>query len=210
MEECVCPDCDGDLKEIGTELKRRELVFIPAQLKRLDHIQHAYKCLTCSEKSDKDKILKAPVPKAPLAHSLGSASIIAHTIHQKFNLKVPNYRQESDWEKLGLPISRKEIANWHIKSAQYYLKPLYNLLSDILREQSVLHADETSYRVLESDTNLTYFWTFLSGKNEEQGIILYHHNQRRNGQVAKEVLGDFKGYLHCDMWSAYRLSLIHI
>ena len=204
MEECVCPDCDGDLKEIGTELKRRELVFIPAQLKRLDHIQHAYKCLTCSEKSDKDKILKAPVPKAPLAHSLGSASIIAHTIHQKFNLKVPNYRQESDWEKLGLPISRKEIANWHIKSAQYYLKPLYNLLSDILREQSVLHADETSYRVLESDTNLTYFWTFLSGKNEEQGIILYHHNQRRNGQVAKEVLGDFKGYLHCDMWSAYR------
>ncbi|WP_269148545.1 IS66 family transposase zinc-finger binding domain-containing protein, partial [Streptococcus danieliae] len=52
MEECVCPDCDGDLKEIGTELKRRELVFIPAQLKRLDHIQHAYKCLTCSEKSD--------------------------------------------------------------------------------------------------------------------------------------------------------------
>ncbi|VJD83396.1 IS66-Spn1 transposase [Streptococcus pneumoniae] len=27
-----------------------------------------------------------------LAHSLGSASIIAHTIHQKFNLKVPNYR----------------------------------------------------------------------------------------------------------------------
>ena len=204
MEECVCPDCDGDLKEIGTELKRQELVFIPVQLKRLDHIQHAYKCQTCSEKSDKDKILKAPVPKAPLAHSLGSASIIAHTIHQKFNLKVPNYRQESDWEKLGLPISRKEIANWHIKSAQYYLKPLYSLLSDILREQSVLHADETSYRVLESDTNLTYFWTFLSGKNEEQGIILYHHNQRRNGQVAKEVLNDFKGYLHCDMWSAYR------
>ncbi|NYS50034.1 transposase, partial [Streptococcus danieliae] len=69
------------------------------------------------------------------------------------------------------------------------------LLSDILREQSVLHADETSYRVLESDTNLTYFWTFLSGKNEEHGIILYHHNQRRNGQVAKEVLCDFKGYL---------------
>ncbi|EHE11129.1 bifunctional GMP synthase/glutamine amidotransferase protein [Streptococcus pneumoniae GA17328] len=31
-----------------------------------------------------------------LAHSFGSVSIIAHTIHQKFNLKVPNYRQEED------------------------------------------------------------------------------------------------------------------
>ena len=40
--------------------------------------------------------------KAPLAHSLGSASIIAHTIHQKFNLKVPNYRQEEDWKQAWL------------------------------------------------------------------------------------------------------------
>ncbi|HEU3445918.1 IS66-Spn1 transposase [Streptococcus pneumoniae] len=31
-----------------------------------------------------------------LVHSFGSVSIIAHTIHQKFNLKVPNYRQEED------------------------------------------------------------------------------------------------------------------
>ncbi|MBF9619444.1 transposase [Streptococcus pseudopneumoniae] len=67
--------------------------------------------------------MKAPIPKAPLAHSLGSASIIAHTIHQK----VPNYRQEEDWARMGLPITRKEISNWHIKTSQYYLESLYNL-----------------------------------------------------------------------------------
>ncbi|VQB75920.1 transposase [Streptococcus pneumoniae] len=72
--------------------------------------------------------MKAPIPKAPLAHSLGSASIIAHTIHQKFNLKVPNYRQEEDWAKMGLPITRKEIANWHIKASQYYLEPIKRTL----------------------------------------------------------------------------------
>ena len=91
-------------------------------------MQHAYKYQTCSETSFSDKIIKAPLPKAPLAHSLGSASIIAHTIHQKFTLKVPNYRQEKDWNKLGLPISRKEIANWHMKSSQYYFELLYDLL----------------------------------------------------------------------------------
>ncbi|WP_306766714.1 MULTISPECIES: IS66 family transposase zinc-finger binding domain-containing protein, partial [unclassified Streptococcus] len=67
LEVCICPDCNGDLKEIGSHLQRQELVFIPAQLKRVDHIQHAYKCQECSEKSESDKILKAPVPKAPLA-----------------------------------------------------------------------------------------------------------------------------------------------
>ena len=90
--DCTCPVCHGQFKEIGSTVQRQELVFIPAQLKRIDHIQHAYKCQACSQKNLSDKIIKAPVPKAPLAHSLSSASIIAHTIHQKFNLKVPNYR----------------------------------------------------------------------------------------------------------------------
>ena len=44
LEDCICPDCQGDLKEIGATLQGQELVFIPAQLKRIDHIQHAYKC----------------------------------------------------------------------------------------------------------------------------------------------------------------------
>ncbi|COA25644.1 transposase [Streptococcus pneumoniae] len=180
------------------------MVFIPAQLKRVDHIQHAYKCQTCSKNNPSDKIVKAPVPKAPLAHSFGSVSIIAHTIHQKFNLKVPNYRQEEDWARMGLPITRKEISNWHIKASQYYLESLYNLLREKLLEQPLLHADETSYRVLESDSQLTYYWTFLSGKAEKQGITLYHHDQRRSGLVVQEFLGDYSGYVHCDMWSAYR------
>ncbi|HFI0508270.1 TPA: IS66-like element short variant transposase, partial [Streptococcus suis] len=173
-------------------------------LKRIDHVQHAYKCQACSQKNLSDKIIKAPVPKAPLAHSLGSASIIAHTIHQKFNLKVPNYRQEEDWHKLGLPISRKEIANWHIKSSQYYFEPIYNLLHEKLLEQPILHADETSYKVLENDSLLTFYWTFLSGKHEKNGITLYHHDKRRSGLVVEEFLGDYAGYVHCDMWSAYR------
>uniref|UniRef100_UPI00077BA89C IS66 family transposase n=1 Tax=Streptococcus pneumoniae TaxID=1313 RepID=UPI00077BA89C len=51
----------------------------------------------------------------------------------------------------------------------------YNLLRERLLTQPLLHADETSYRVLESDSQLTYYWTFLSGKSEKQGITLYHH-----------------------------------
>ncbi|MDV5976097.1 UNVERIFIED_CONTAM: IS66 family transposase zinc-finger binding domain-containing protein [Streptococcus canis] len=92
-DSCTCLDCHGTLTEIGSVVQRQELVFIPAQLKRINHVQHAYKCQTCSDNSLSEKIIKAPVPKAPLAHSLGSASIIAHTIHQKFTLKIPNYRQ---------------------------------------------------------------------------------------------------------------------
>lgn len=61
--------------------------------------------------------------------------------------------------------------------------PLYELLHQKLLEQHVLHADETSYRVLESDSQLTYYCTFLSGKDEKEGITLYHHDKCRRQAV---------------------------
>src|SRR5699024_6883392 len=56
----------------------------------------------------------------------------------------------------------------------------------------------------ENDTSLTYYWTFLSGKQTVQPITLYHHDQRRSGLAVQEFLGEYDGYVHCDMWSAYR------
>ena len=31
-----------------------------------------------------------------------------------------------------------------------------------------------------------------------------HHDQRRSGLAVQEFLGEYDGYVHCDMWSAYR------
>ncbi|SUN58203.1 transposase and inactivated derivative [Streptococcus hyointestinalis] len=92
-------------------------------------------------------------------------------------------------EQAWSAISRKEMANWHIKSSQYYFEPIYNLLHEKLLEQPILHADETSYKVLENDSQLTFYWTFLSGKHEKKGITLYHHDKRRSGLVVEEFLG---------------------
>ena len=73
-------------------------------------------------------------------------------------MKVPDYRQESYWRKIGLNISRQHLNNWGLKSTEYYFKPMYDLLKTKLLTQPVLHADETYYRVLESETAKTYYW----------------------------------------------------
>ncbi|MBS4457068.1 IS66 family transposase zinc-finger binding domain-containing protein, partial [Aerococcaceae bacterium zg-A91] len=64
-DACVCEACQSQLTEIGTSCYRRETVFIPAQLKCYNHIQHAYKCTHCSQQQATDVIVKALVPKAP-------------------------------------------------------------------------------------------------------------------------------------------------
>ncbi|MCD5439305.1 IS66 family transposase, partial [Lactobacillus delbrueckii subsp. lactis] len=84
-------------------------------------------------------IIKAPVPKAPLTNSLGSASLIANTIYQKYVLKVPAYRQEKDFRRMGLPLDHKTVSNWHIKVCEYYLSSLYELLRQELLKLDVIH-----------------------------------------------------------------------
>ena len=64
---------------------------------------------------------------------------------------------------MGLNISRQHLHNWGLKSTAYYFTPMYDLLKTKLLTQPVLHADETYYRVLESETAKTYYWVFLFG-----------------------------------------------
>nr|QCO71432.1 Transposase and inactivated derivative [Streptococcus suis] len=63
-------------------------------------------------------------------------------------------------------------------------------------EQPILNADETSYKVLENDSQLTFYWKFLSGKHEKKCFTLYHHDKRRNDLVVEKFLGDYAGYVH--------------
>ncbi|GHN18601.1 hypothetical protein ME796_11500 [Lactobacillus delbrueckii] len=84
MDDLACPDRQHELKEISSFCARKELLYIPAQVKRIDHIQHSYKCQNCSDKAPADKIINAPVSKAPLTNSLGSASLISNTIYANF------------------------------------------------------------------------------------------------------------------------------
>ncbi|EGD28098.1 hypothetical protein LL072_02840 [Lactobacillus delbrueckii subsp. lactis DSM 20072] len=101
---------------------------LPAQVKRIDHIQHSYKCQHCSDEAPADKIIKAPVPKAPLTNSLGSASLISNTIYHKYILKVPAYRQEKDLRRMGLPLNHKTVFNWQYQGLRVLpLQPLRTL-----------------------------------------------------------------------------------
>ena len=47
-ECCICPDCQGNLKEIGATIQRQELDFVPSQLTIVDYIQCAYNTMDIS------------------------------------------------------------------------------------------------------------------------------------------------------------------
>jgi transposase len=203
IDQRICEQCGTQMIDIGTTKIREEVLFHQAMLDRLVHLQHTYCCKEC-EKAAVSSYKKAPVPKPVVANSLGSNSVIAETIRLKFGQKVPANRQESYWqETLGLDISRDNITNWHIKVCHNALDPLAQRLRVYLNQEEVLHADETTYRVIEKGKKDTHYWLFSTGKHSLHPIVYYQHAETRAGEVPKQFLADFKGYLHCDGYSGY-------
>lgn len=203
-ETCECDNCGSHMIDMGSIDARTELSFIPATIEKIIYKQHSYVCKKC-ERQGLTSIKKAAVPKPLISNSLGSSSIVTETILQKFQQKVPAYRQEKYWKSLGLQITRDNICNWQIISSEQVLQPIYDLLQETLVKQAIIHADETSYQVIESNKTKTYFWQFCSGSSETQQIALYHHAESRGHEVPMAFLDGFSGYLHSDGWGAYPL-----
>ena len=112
-DEQFCGQCDAPLKVLGTQVVREELEYIPAKLRIVKYIQTVYECSKCKH-SERPYIVKAETPTSLMNHSLASASSVANVMYQKYVNSFPLYRQEKDWEQLGIALSRATMANWII------------------------------------------------------------------------------------------------
>jgi len=208
-EECLCSDCGNYMKWMGKRLVRTDVNFIPARLEKHMYYQHSYACNCHDPQVEAKKIVNAPVPAPAIQRSLASASVLAWLIHQKFELSLPTYRQESEWESYGLAVPRRTLSNWIIRSAEDWLSLIYDRLHHHLIRQPILHMDETPYQVNKrSDgkpaSSNAYFWLARTTKAVETPIVFYHADLTRKQSVVKELLGNFSGFLQVDGYSAYK------
>ena len=110
--ERICPECGGPLHECGHSVQRRELSYIPAQYKVIEHIQTVYSCRRCEEHNDHVPMKKGSVPPALLPGSgIVTPGLLAHILNSKYTLALPLYRQEQEFSRIGLPVSRQTMAN---------------------------------------------------------------------------------------------------
>jgi transposase len=211
-EEQICPECSGSLHVMGRET-RRELVVVPPQVKIREHIRKVYACRDCEKDECGVPILKAPVNEPVIKGSFASPEAIAHIMYQKFVMGVPLYRQEQDWNRQSIMLSRQTMSNWLIKATEDYLEPIYDAFREILLSYDSLHADETTLQVLrepgKTPQSKSYMWLYrTSGYNNNSvevrnPIVLYDYQPDRKAKHPAAFLGGFKGYLHTDGYEVY-------
>jgi transposase len=204
--EKECPQCGGDMHEMTTE-KRRELVIIPAKVKIREHVRKVYACRACEKNEISVPIEKAPIDEPVIKGSFASPEAVAHIIHQKFVMHSPLYRQEQDWTRQGIPLSRQTMSNWLIKATEDWLAPIYSTLYAMILSQTVLFADETTLQVLHEPgkppQSKSYMWLYRTGSDATMQIVLYEYQPNRKAEHPAKFLKNFKGYLHADGYEGY-------
>ena len=149
-EDMNCPRCNSELRPIGNETVREELEYIPAKLQIVRYVRMSYECPKCKH-SDKPYIQKANTPTSLMNHSFASPSSVAHVMYEKYVNSVPLYRQEKDWEQLGIALSRATMANWVVRCSQDYFTPIIEHLRKELISRDIIHCDETPVQVLKEE-----------------------------------------------------------
>ena len=187
-------------KQLPDEIYRRYR-FTPAKVEVEEHHVKVY----AGKKTE--EVVKAPHPGCLLKGSLVSPSLEAAVMNAKYVNAVPLYRQEQEFGRYGLHISRQNMANWTIQCADRYLAVLYDHLHKKIYGYHVLQADETPVLVNKDGRPAgakSFMWVYRTGRMYTgRQIVLYEYHKTRNSSHPREFLKGFSGVCVTDGYQVY-------
>lgn len=203
-EDKVC-DCGAVMDRIGEEVSER-LDIVPAKMTVIRHVRYKYACKQCEGvESESSPVKTAPLPAQLVEKGIATPGLIAHVLTAKFVDAVPFYRQEKQFARIGVDVSRANMSNWAIKAAEI-CRPLLELLREEILSCPLINIDETTVRVLNEpgrlNTSKSYMWLFR-GEKSSKTALEYQYHPSRSGDVAADYLDGFAGYVQTDGYSGY-------
>lgn len=180
--------------KIGEE-RTVQLDYRPGLLFRHDIVRPRY--------VRREQFAIAPLPAQPIDKGMVGAGLLAWLLMGKFVDHLPLHRMAAMLHRQhGVEIPRNTIAGWVEQSADL-LSPIYRAMRDRLRKRTYLQVDETPVRYLDPDvpgaSRLAYLWVYL----DPGGEVLFQWSEGRAHDAPKEFLGDYRGILQVDGYSAY-------
>jgi transposase len=206
--EKVCV-CGCAMTKIGEEVSEK-LDIEPARVLVERHIRYKYACRGCEGVESQAQglggaVKLAPLPAQLIPQGIVTPGLLAYTLAAKFVDALPFYRQEAQFARLGVDISRATLCNW-ARLVGKAIEPLIELLRIEIRSGPIIAMDETRVQVLKepgrANTSQSYMWVMRGGPPEKPAV-LFHYAPSRCGKVAKELVGDFRGYLQTDGYLGY-------
>jgi len=208
-ESTLCNCCQGQMIEIGSTIVREEAEFIPARMKKIQHVEHALECKGCKvDAHQKAQIKRGKAPQPPIQRSIASPSVLAKVIYDKFSQYLPLYRQVKEWERYGLVTNDKNLSNWVIRASTDWLLPIYERMKQVMMTKTLLHVDETYGQIINRSDGKpgqanAYNWLYRTMLSQGPIITLFQSSLSRARTVLESFIEGFSGLIVCDGYSAY-------
>ncbi|CAH9055499.1 IS66 family transposase ISVsa2 [Pseudoalteromonas holothuriae] len=207
IEHKQCDCCGGELHQMDEDVSEK-LEFIPAKVKVIEHVRPKYSCRQCEKTQTQVEIKQAHVPASRIPKGIATASLLSQIITSKYQYGLALYRQESLFKQYGIALGRRTMADWMLRCASLF-KPLYDRLQVVWLQQPVIHADETTVKVVKEDKQTSYMWLYCSGTDLPVGeesipnIVLFDYQNSRAGRCPVSFLQGYDGYLQVDGYAGY-------
>jgi len=141
-------------------------------------------------------VITAPAPERWAEKTRYDSSFVAHLVVSKCLIVTPHYRLEKGLAHTGVPVARSTINDLFRRAGQK-LEPLREPLFDAIRQDFLVHADETTFKMTKQASK-AFIWAFVG-----QNLTGYRFDLTRGGAVPVDALGQSSGAFVCDDYRGY-------
>ena len=198
-ESDCCPDCGHGLRFLRDEVSER-LEYVPASFIVHRHVRPQYSCDICQT------VHAVALPAQIIEKGQPGPGLLAQVVISKCRDHLPLYRQQVIYRRQGVDIPRSTLSGW-MGAVGVALSPLVAALHQRLLTHPVLHADETPLSILDPGKGKTargYLWTYVSGAESGDGVVLFDCRPGRSGRYAATILQGWQGTLVTDDYAGYK------
>ena len=185
----VCPECQGTLVDTGEVIEQIVEDIPQPKVEVHRYLRRVYNCPCCQKKVTATSTEVSP-------HARIGPNAVAFQAYSRAHLGLSLGKANDLLEQfMGLSQSRVAALGQLFRMGDLF-DPVVQKLLQILRDEPVIHADETGWRI---NGKNVWCWVFCNPR-----LALYLIDNHRSSAVVERVLGErFEGVLITDFYAAY-------
>ena len=189
----ICKACGGILDEMSGQFEEsEEVTVVERRFALVRHRRKKYRC-ACN-----GCIETAPAPPKVVPGSRYAPEFAVEVAVGKYLDHLPLERQCRIMRREGLRIDSQTLWD-QIHGLARLLQPTYEALRERVLGSPLVHADETSWRLMGKDTP-SKWWVWATASAE---AVVYRMLASRSTEAAAQVLPGYQGIVMADGYGAY-------
>lgn len=187
-------------EEVSSTVEYRPGSYVNVQVVRKKFSRKGGPVLNADGEVEKPGLVASEPPSKPIPKGLIGPAFLAHVIVSKFADHLPLHRLEGIFSRAGLDVARSTMCSWLEATALLAKVVVDAMWDDAIANAHLIATDATGVLVQAPDKcRRGHFWVACADRDH----ILFRYSRHHDGAAARDMLGDFTGYVLADASSVF-------